>query len=60
MTGSPETVRDKVQQFIDETGADYLCGTFAFGNLTTDQILRSMRLFSSEVMPKIKPAAVGA
>jgi alkanesulfonate monooxygenase SsuD/methylene tetrahydromethanopterin reductase-like flavin-dependent oxidoreductase (luciferase family) len=60
MTGSPETVRGKVQQFIDETGADYLCGTFAFGSLTTDQVLSSMRLFSSEVMPKVKPAAVGA
>lgn len=60
ITGSPETVRAKVQEFIDGTGANYLCGTFAFGSLTTDQVLRSMRLFAEEVIPKVKPAAVGA
>jgi alkanesulfonate monooxygenase SsuD/methylene tetrahydromethanopterin reductase-like flavin-dependent oxidoreductase (luciferase family) len=54
--GTPDMVRDKVQAFIDATGANYFVGTFAFGNLTTDQVLRSMRLFADEVMPNVKPA----
>jgi alkanesulfonate monooxygenase SsuD/methylene tetrahydromethanopterin reductase-like flavin-dependent oxidoreductase (luciferase family) len=51
--GSPDTVRKQVQGFLDESGANYFVGTFAFGNLTTDQILNSLRLFSREVMPAV-------
>jgi alkanesulfonate monooxygenase SsuD/methylene tetrahydromethanopterin reductase-like flavin-dependent oxidoreductase (luciferase family) len=54
--GSPETVRKQVQHFVDATGANYFVGTFAFGNLTTDQILRSVQLFAKEVMPAVTPA----
>ncbi|MGH7258748.1 MAG: LLM class flavin-dependent oxidoreductase [Nitrospiraceae bacterium] len=54
--GSPDTVRDHVQRFIDETGANYFAGTFAFGNLSTDQVLKSVRLFADEVMPHVTPA----
>jgi alkanesulfonate monooxygenase SsuD/methylene tetrahydromethanopterin reductase-like flavin-dependent oxidoreductase (luciferase family) len=55
--GSPETVRRQVQEFIDETGANYFVGTFAFGSLTTEQILSSMRLFAKEIMPSIAGSA---
>jgi alkanesulfonate monooxygenase SsuD/methylene tetrahydromethanopterin reductase-like flavin-dependent oxidoreductase (luciferase family) len=51
--GSPETVRQQVQAFLDESGANYFVGTFAFGNLTTEQVLNSLRLFSREVMPAV-------
>jgi alkanesulfonate monooxygenase SsuD/methylene tetrahydromethanopterin reductase-like flavin-dependent oxidoreductase (luciferase family) len=54
--GSPETVRAKVQEFLDVTGGNYFVGVFAYGNLTTDQVLSSMRLFAAEVMPKVTPA----
>jgi alkanesulfonate monooxygenase SsuD/methylene tetrahydromethanopterin reductase-like flavin-dependent oxidoreductase (luciferase family) len=54
--GSPETVRRQVQDFFDATGANYFAGVFAYGNLTTEQILGSMRLFAEEVMPHVKPA----
>jgi alkanesulfonate monooxygenase SsuD/methylene tetrahydromethanopterin reductase-like flavin-dependent oxidoreductase (luciferase family) len=55
--GTPDSVRDQVQAFIDESGANYFVGTFAFGSLTTDQVLRSLKLFGDEVMPNVKPAA---
>jgi len=54
--GTPDSVREQVQAFIDESGANYFVGTFAFGSLTTDQILRSLKLFADEVMPNIRPA----
>ena len=60
LAGSPETVRRLVQHFVDATGANYFCGTFAFGDLTTEQILSSMRLFAEEVMPNVTPAAVAS
>jgi alkanesulfonate monooxygenase SsuD/methylene tetrahydromethanopterin reductase-like flavin-dependent oxidoreductase (luciferase family) len=50
--GSPDTVRKNVQEFVDVTGANYFVGTFAFGNLTTDQVLSSMRLFTEEVITR--------
>jgi alkanesulfonate monooxygenase SsuD/methylene tetrahydromethanopterin reductase-like flavin-dependent oxidoreductase (luciferase family) len=60
LAGSPETVRKQVQHFVTETGANYFCGTFAFGDLTTAQILTSMRLFAEEVMPAVTPAVVAS
>ncbi len=56
--GSPETVRRQIQQFFDVTGANYFVGVFAYGNLTTDQILSSIRLFATEVMPVITAPAL--
>lgn len=57
LVGSPETVRQQVQRFVEVTGANYFVGTFAFGNLTTDEVLASLRLFAEEVMPAVRPAA---
>ena len=56
--GSPETVRRKVQNFVDETRVNYFVGTFAYGNLSTEQVLKSIGLFAREVMPAITPAVV--
>lgn len=55
--GSPDTVREQVQRFLDESGANYFVGTFAFGNLSTEHVLRSMRLFAQEVMPAVSATA---
>lgn len=54
--GSPETVRAKIQQFIDGTGINYFAATFAFGSLPTEQVLRSVALFTSEVLPHLRQA----
>ncbi len=57
IAGSPETVRRRAQELVDATGANYFVGTFAFGNLTTEQLLSSLRRFAEEVMPEMTPAA---
>jgi hypothetical protein len=36
------------------TGANYFVGSFFFGTLTTEQTLRSLRLFAEEVMPAFR------
>ncbi len=56
IVGTPDSVRDQVQAFIDGSGANYFVGSFAFGSLTTQQTLDSLRLFGEEVMPHVKPA----
>src|SRR4029077_6032774 len=34
IAGSPDTVREKVQHFIDKTGANYFVGIFSYGHQT--------------------------
>lgn len=57
--GSPESVRSQVQAFLDDTQINYFVATFAFGSLTTEQVLRSLRLFAEEVMPGLQCAVEG-
>jgi len=51
IAGSPETVRQEVKKHLEITGSNYFVSSFAFGNLSTEQALNSMRLFAAEVMP---------
>jgi len=51
--GSPETVRAKLQEYLDITGSNYLAGVFAFGGLGEQQIMRSLHLFTTQVMPRL-------
>jgi len=51
IAGSPDTVRRTVQEHMDITGANYFVASFAFGNLSSERALNSMRLFAREVMP---------
>ncbi len=52
--GSPETVRAVLQEYLDATGADYLAGVFAFGGLAESQVMRSLHLFTTRVMPRLE------
>jgi alkanesulfonate monooxygenase SsuD/methylene tetrahydromethanopterin reductase-like flavin-dependent oxidoreductase (luciferase family) len=52
--GSPATVRARVQEALAITGGNYFAGAFAFGTLSTDQILRSLRLFAEAVIPAVR------
>lgn len=52
--GSPATVRAQLQQAMDVTRANYFAGAFAFGSLTPEQSLRSIRLFTEQVMPAFR------
>jgi alkanesulfonate monooxygenase SsuD/methylene tetrahydromethanopterin reductase-like flavin-dependent oxidoreductase (luciferase family) len=54
IAGSPATVIEKIEQQTDYLGMNYLPGYMMFGNMSLSDALRSLRLFSSEVMPKIE------
>jgi len=55
--GTPESVAEYVQKQMNEAGANYFVGQFAFGDLTLEETLRSIGLFADEVMPMLKRAA---
>ena len=54
VTGSPATVREKIEQQVEESGANYFVARFAYGNLTHEESVRSLELFASEVMPHFR------
>jgi alkanesulfonate monooxygenase SsuD/methylene tetrahydromethanopterin reductase-like flavin-dependent oxidoreductase (luciferase family) len=54
LCGSPQTVRRQLQEQIDAVGLRQVCLLFAFGNLPHDKVMRSMRLFATEVIPGLK------
>jgi alkanesulfonate monooxygenase SsuD/methylene tetrahydromethanopterin reductase-like flavin-dependent oxidoreductase (luciferase family) len=54
VAGSPATVRDFLAAEIEATGSNYLLSWFAFGDMTREESLRSIELFSREVMPALR------
>ncbi|HEY3302764.1 MAG TPA: LLM class flavin-dependent oxidoreductase [Candidatus Binatia bacterium] len=54
IAGGPETVRAFLQSQLAESGANYLVGQFAFGDLSLEESLRSVDLFTRHVMPALK------
>ena len=57
IAGSPQTVRAQVRREVEESGINYFCCIFAFGNLRHAQAMASMQLFVQEVMPALIPHA---
>ncbi len=53
IAGSPKSVREQVRRTIDETGINYFCSIFSWGDLTHQQVMRSIDLFAREVMPHV-------
>ena len=53
IAGSPGTVRTFLQSQLDTAGANYLIGQFAFGDISLDEALRSVDLFSENVIPEL-------
>ena len=53
VAGTPEAVAEYVQEQMRAAGANYFVGQFAFGDLTQEETLRSIALFSREVMPRL-------
>ena len=49
--GSPASVLDQVRRLIETSGCNYMAGAFAWGSLTQQQVLHSLRLFARDVMP---------
>ena len=56
VAGTPDHVREFLQTSIDQGGLNYLLCRFAFGDITCDEALQSVRLFAEQVKPAIKPA----
>jgi len=56
IAGSPETVRNFLAEQIADSAANYLVGQFCFGDLALDEMLRSVALFATHVMPALQSA----
>ena len=58
IAGSPRTVRDAIARQIEQSGANYLLGRFAFGDLSLEESLTSAELFARRVIPEFAASAV--
>ena len=56
VAGSPASVAAWLRREADETGANYIVGQFAFGDLTPAEFTRSVELFACDVMPALRAA----
>ncbi len=54
IAGSPETVVREITKQVEQTGINYLITYLFFGAMSAADAHRSLQLFRSEVMPKIK------
>jgi alkanesulfonate monooxygenase SsuD/methylene tetrahydromethanopterin reductase-like flavin-dependent oxidoreductase (luciferase family) len=54
IAGAPATVADFLRRQLADTGCNYLVAQFAFGDLTPAETLRSIDLFTAEVMPALR------
>jgi alkanesulfonate monooxygenase SsuD/methylene tetrahydromethanopterin reductase-like flavin-dependent oxidoreductase (luciferase family) len=55
IAGNPDTVAAFLQNQLSVSGATYTVGQFAFGDLSLDECLRSLDLFTRHVMAKLNP-----
>ena len=53
ISGNPETVRAEIEQQVQELGVNYLLTYLFLGTMTLSDALRSLQLFSTEVMPRL-------
>ena len=54
IAGSPDTVRAFLAAQVADTGANYVVGQLCFGDLTLNEMLRSVELFAAHVMPALR------
>ena len=54
LIGSPDTVAEQLRLYASEGMFNTLLGEFNFGFLTEEQVMRSLRLFGEEVMPRLR------
>ena len=51
LVGSPETVREQIEELAAETGCRHLALFLNFPGLSFEQVMHSLDLFASEVIP---------
>ena len=54
VAGSPDKVLAFLGEQLEDCGANYLVGQFAFGDLTLEEMRRSVALFARDVMPALR------
>jgi alkanesulfonate monooxygenase SsuD/methylene tetrahydromethanopterin reductase-like flavin-dependent oxidoreductase (luciferase family) len=54
LIGSPDTVTKKLRRWAEEGSFNTFFGEFNFGNLAEADVLRSIRLFGTEVIPQLR------
>jgi alkanesulfonate monooxygenase SsuD/methylene tetrahydromethanopterin reductase-like flavin-dependent oxidoreductase (luciferase family) len=59
IAGSPPTVARVLVDQISRSGANYLVGQFAFGDLSLPEMQRSVELFARDVMPACRVVPAG-
>jgi alkanesulfonate monooxygenase SsuD/methylene tetrahydromethanopterin reductase-like flavin-dependent oxidoreductase (luciferase family) len=52
IVGTPDQVCDGLKREIDIAGVNYVLTRFAFGDLTHDESVHSLALFTAKVMPE--------
>src|SRR5689334_9861034 len=52
--GTPEQCTDRIIDFAGRLGAETFTGVFSYAGMPYDMAEKSMRLFASEVLPKLK------
>jgi alkanesulfonate monooxygenase SsuD/methylene tetrahydromethanopterin reductase-like flavin-dependent oxidoreductase (luciferase family) len=52
--GSPETVRQRLEDYAKKVGFGLLIANFSVGNAPREYTEKSMRLFADQVMPKLR------
>jgi len=55
VVGSPDSVAARLQQLQQQLGFGQLNGLFSIGDISHEETKRSMELFSSKVMPALRP-----
>jgi alkanesulfonate monooxygenase SsuD/methylene tetrahydromethanopterin reductase-like flavin-dependent oxidoreductase (luciferase family) len=57
IVGSPDTVREMIGSQASEAGLNYFLLRFAFGDLTLEESMRSVKLFASRIQPALEEVA---
>jgi alkanesulfonate monooxygenase SsuD/methylene tetrahydromethanopterin reductase-like flavin-dependent oxidoreductase (luciferase family) len=60
VVGSPETVRQKLEEYAQRVGFGLLVANFSVGNVPSELTRKSMTLFAQEVMPQLRGVNVDA
>jgi alkanesulfonate monooxygenase SsuD/methylene tetrahydromethanopterin reductase-like flavin-dependent oxidoreductase (luciferase family) len=53
IAGTPQRVQEEIERQVAELGVNYLLTYLFMGAMSLPEAMRSLQLFSSEVMPKL-------
>jgi alkanesulfonate monooxygenase SsuD/methylene tetrahydromethanopterin reductase-like flavin-dependent oxidoreductase (luciferase family) len=60
IVGSPETVRQRLEDYAKKVGFGLMIANFSVGNAPREYTEKSMKLFADKVMPKLRGINVDA